>query len=112
MPDHQGEQHTPVSITTLQDLTARLSQASDASLDRELLQQALSALNEVLESTQQRIAYEESLNKITSALQQQADLGTILQQTLVELGQVLGASQSRLRLQITPPESTDSPARR
>jgi hypothetical protein len=107
MTDYPGAP-APVTLSTLQTLAARLSQVSETTLDRELVEQTLSALNEVLVTTQQRMAYEESLNKITAVLQQQADLGIILEQTLAELGQALGARRARLRLQITPPGSSES----
>jgi GAF domain-containing protein len=63
------------------------------------------------QTTQQRAQYEESLSQITSHLQQQADLRVMLQQTMQDLGQILGARRARVRLQITPSESGSSTAK-
>ena len=56
--------------------------------------------------TRQRITYEESLSEITSHLQEQSDLRLLLQQTMRDLGQVLGARRARVRLQVTPSEAS------
>jgi GAF domain-containing protein len=47
----------------------------------------------------QRASYEEALSQITSQLQEQADLRNLLQQTMHDLGQVLGAKRARVLLQ-------------
>lgn len=57
---------------------------------------------------QHRATYEEALSQITSQLQQQTDLRNILQQTLQDLGRVLGARQARVRLQIQGKPERDS----
>ncbi len=60
-------------------------------------------LKEVLQTAQQRAVYQQALGKITAHLQQQTELSLILQQTLHELSQVLGARRARVRLQVVPP---------
>lgn len=75
--------------------------------DEELFAQTAASLKEVLQADQQRTVYEEALGKITAHLQQQTDLSLILQQTLHELGQVLGARRARVRLQVLPSGTGD-----
>jgi GAF domain-containing protein len=50
-------------------------------------------------SIRQRASFEEALSQITSQLQEQADLRNLLQQTMHDLGQVLGARRARVLLQ-------------
>lgn len=50
-------------------------------------------------SIRQRASYEEALSQITSNLQEQADLRNLLQQTMQDLGHVLGAKRARVLLQ-------------
>jgi flagellar biosynthesis chaperone FliJ len=87
----------PVLTHTIQQLSAITHQ------DEELFSQTANTLKEVLQAAQQRAAYQEALSKITAHLQQQTDLSLILQQTLHELSQVLGARRARVRLQVLPP---------
>ncbi len=74
--------------------------------DLNLLQQVGNQIAVALEnarlfqSTQERATYEEALGEITSHLQQQTDLRALLQQTMQDLGGVLGARRARVRLQI------------
>ena len=49
--------------------------------------------------TRHRAQYEESLNEISSHLQEQGDLRSLLQQTMQDLGEILGARWARVRLQ-------------
>lgn len=70
--------------------------------NRELLEQTTGALNHAFETTRQRMSYDDALHRITGHLQQQAELHVLLQQTMQELGQVLGARRARVRLQVTP----------
>lgn len=87
----------PFLALTIQHLDTLVSQ------DKDLFDQTTGALKEVLLAAQRRRAYEEALSKITAQLQQQADLPFIIQQTLQELGQALGAQRARVRLQVLPP---------
>jgi GAF domain-containing protein len=54
------------------------------------------------QATRQRAQHEESLSEIVSHLQQQADMRVMLQQTMQDLGHLLGARRARVRLQVTP----------
>lgn len=76
--------------------------------DLTLLQQVGNQIAIALENARlfqmarQRASYEESLSEITSRLQQPSDLRDLLQQTMQDLGQVLGARRARVRLQVQP----------
>jgi len=75
---------------------------ADLQQNRDLLEQTTGALNNAFETTRRRLSYEDTLNKITGHLQQQADLHVLLQQTMQDLGQALGARRARVRLQVIP----------
>jgi hypothetical protein len=99
---------TPDSFEkALRTLAAALGPAiehlqADMQQNKELLEQTTGALNSAFETTRQRMSYEGALNKITGHLQQQTDLHVLLQQTMQDLGQALGARRARVRLQVTP----------
>lgn len=64
----------------------------------------------VPDQADQRATFEESLSRITSRLQQQADLHDLLQHTMHDLGHALGARRARVRLQpLTGPTGTQPP---
>ena len=65
-----------------------------------LVNHTSAALSDVTELLTQRAFYEEALEQITARLQQQTDVKTMLQETMFDLGQVLGAHRARVRLQV------------
>jgi GAF domain-containing protein len=73
--------------------------------DLTLLQQFGNQIAIALENARQfqiaghRAVFEESLSNITTRLQQQTDLRSLLRQTMLDLGQVLGAQRGRAKLQ-------------
>jgi GAF domain-containing protein len=80
--------YTPTDLTLLQQIGNQIAIA----LENARLHQA----------ARQRIYYEEALNEITERLQQQTDMRDLLQQTMHDLGQTLGARRARVRLQTHP----------
>ncbi len=72
-----------------------------------LVDHTSAALSDVTDLLTQRAFYEEALEQITSRLQQQTDVKTMLQETMFDLGQVLGAHRARVRLQVI--QDTDRP---
>ncbi|RPJ02497.1 MAG: GAF domain-containing protein, partial [Chloroflexi bacterium] len=86
--------YTPTDLTLLQQIAHQIAIALENARQYQV--------------AQQRALYEEALSEITSDLQQQADLRVMLQQTMADLGKVLGAHRARVRLQVTPPEAAQS----
>ena len=89
-------------------MTAHQHAARYTPTDLALLQQIGNQIAIALENarqfqaTRQRAQQEESLSEIVSHLQQQADLWVMMQQTMQDLGDLLGARRARVRLQVTP----------
>ena len=83
--------YTPADLTLLQQIANQIAIALENARQFRIAQQ--SAL------------YEEALSAITSHLQQQADLRVMLEQTMVDLGKVLGARRARVWLQAAPLEA-------
>jgi GAF domain-containing protein len=89
-------------------MTAHQHAARYTPTDLALLQQIGNQIAIALENarqfqaTRQRAQQEESLSEIVSHLQQQADLRVMMQQTMQDLGHLLGARRARVRLQVTP----------
>ncbi|MBN1200832.1 MAG: GAF domain-containing protein [Anaerolineae bacterium] len=77
--------YTPTDLTLLQQVGSQVAVA---------LENARS-----FDVAQQHAAYDKSLSQITIRLQQQSDLRDLLQQTMRDLGGVLGAQRARVRLQ-------------
>jgi GAF domain-containing protein len=89
---HQRAQmYTPTDLTFLQQIANSIAVALENARQFQL--------------AQHHAQYEEALSKITSHLQQQGDLQVLLQQTMQDLGEVLGARRARVRLQVTPSAS-------
>jgi GAF domain-containing protein len=91
---------------------ARIYTPTDLTLLQQIGNQVAIALENarLFQVTQQRASYEESLGAITSRLQQQADLRDLLQQTMQDLGRVLGARRARVRFQVGPgPNGSKAP---
>jgi GAF domain-containing protein len=84
--------YTPTDLTLLQQIGSQIAIALENARR--------------FQSTHQRAQHDESLSEIVSHLQQQADLRVMLQQTMQDLGQVLGARRARVRLQVTPSEES------
>jgi GAF domain-containing protein len=82
--------YTPTDLTLLQQISNQIAIALENA--------------NIFNTARERAAYEETLSEITSHLQEQSDLRMILQQTMSDFGKVVGASQARVRLQITPSE--------
>ncbi|MBN1564688.1 MAG: GAF domain-containing protein [Anaerolineae bacterium] len=82
--------YTPTDLTLLQQIGNQIAIALENAT--------------IFNTARQRATYEETLSEITTHLQEQSDLRMILQQTMSDFGKVLGASQARVRLQITPSE--------
>ena len=78
--------YTPTDLTLLQQIGNQIAIALENARQ--------------FQTTQQRAQYEETLSEITSHLQQQGDLRVMLQQTMLDLGRVLGARRARVRLQV------------
>lgn len=89
---------------------AGLYTAADQVLFQQIGSQIAAALDAAhqFQASQQRALYEKSLDQIAAHLYQQADLPALLQQVMQDLGQVLGAHRARVRLQVTPSESTST----
>lgn len=100
----------PFGAVNVAHQRVRMYTPTDLTLFQQIGNQIAIALENAhqFQTTQQRAQYEESLSQITSHLQQQADLRVMLQQTMQDLGQILGARRARVRLQITPSESGSS----
>ncbi|MBN2305796.1 MAG: GAF domain-containing protein [Anaerolineae bacterium] len=81
--------------------------------DQTLLQQFGNQIAIALENARQfqiaqhHAAYEQALSEITLRLQQQSDLRSLLQQTMQDLGRVLGAKRARVRLETQPGTSKE-----
>lgn len=82
--------YTPTDLTLLQQIGNQIAIALENA--------------NIFNTAQRRATYEETLSEITSHLQEQSDLRMILQQTMRDFGEVLGASHARVRLQVTPSE--------
>jgi GAF domain-containing protein len=82
------DQYTPTDLTLLQQIGNQIAIALENARQ--------------FQTTRQRAQQEESLSEIVSHLQQQADLSVMLQQTMQDLGHLLGARRARVRLQVTP----------
>ncbi|NLX09437.1 MAG: GAF domain-containing protein [Chloroflexi bacterium] len=89
---------------TIAHRRARVYTPTDLALAQQLANQIAIGLENARQFslTRHRAQYEESLNAITSRLQQHTELRDMLQQTVQDLGQVLGARRARVRLQPTP----------
>ncbi len=86
---HQrADQYSPTDLTLLQQIGNQIAVALENARQ--------------FQTTRQRAQQEESLSEIVSHLQQQADLHVMLQQTMQDLGHLLGARRARVRLQVTP----------
>ncbi len=88
--------YTPTDLTLLQQIGTQVAIALENAY--------------LFQSTQQRAAYEEALSEITSRLQQQTDLRVMLEQTMHDLGNILGANRARVQLRLVP-RSNESPSK-
>lgn len=86
--NNQPHTYTPTDSTMLQQIGTQVAIALENA--------------HLFQSTQQRAALEESLSDITSRLQQQSDLRVMLEQTMHDLGTVLGANRARVQLRMMP----------
>lgn len=86
--NRKADVYTPTDLTLLQQIGTQVAIALENAY--------------LFQSTQQRAAYEEALSEITSRLQQQTDLRVLLEQTMRDLGVILGANQARVRLRLVP----------
>jgi GAF domain-containing protein len=99
----------PLGIISIAHQQPRAYTPTDSTLLQQISTQVAIALEnaQLFHSTRQRAAFEESLNDITSRLQQQTDLQVMLEQTMHDLGRVLGAERARVQLRMMP--QADSP---
>jgi GAF domain-containing protein len=90
----------PLGALNISHRRSRIYTPTDITLIQQIGNQIAIALENarLFQTTQQRVSYEEALGDITSQLQQPADLRDLLQQTMRELGQALGARRVRVRL--------------
>ncbi|MCD4687108.1 MAG: GAF domain-containing protein [Anaerolineae bacterium] len=98
----------PLGIISIAHSQTHTYTPTDSTLLQQIGTQVAIALENahLFKATQQRAAFEESLSDITSRLQQQSDLRVMLEQTMRDLGRVLGANRARVQLRMMPHTNT------